>query len=130
MIVTNKRIETRPQLFLGAIQFKEVKIFKYLGIRLDTWLKHNAQIKTLQNKLSQPCGVSFRLSKFLNFPAAKNMYSSCIFSVTFYCIRVRGCVSQCTFRCIVLNRNHRRMDKNLIPKFFFQSKRCFFISKS
>ena len=78
MVVTNKRIETHPQFCTGADQLKEVKSFKYLGFYLNTQLKHNAQIKHLKSKLSHVCGVSFRLSKFLNFQAAKNMYNSCI----------------------------------------------------
>ena len=80
MVVTNKRIETRQQLFVGADQIKEVKSFKYLGIYVDTQLKYNAQIKHLKSKSSQLCGVSFRLSNFLNFQAAKNMFNSCIYS--------------------------------------------------
>ena len=125
MVVTNKRIETRPQLFIGANQIKEVKSFKYLGIYIDTQLKFSAQIKHLKSKLSQLCGVSFRLSKFLNFQAAKNMYNSCIYSVISYCIGVWGGVSQCTSRCNVLNRIHKRILKNLFSK-FFQNSRCIF----
>ena len=74
MVVTNKLIETRPHLFIGADQMKEVKSFKYLGIYVDTQLKYNAPIKHLRSKLSQLSGVSFRFSKFLNFEGAKNMY--------------------------------------------------------
>ena len=39
IVVTNKRIETCPQLFIGVDQFKEVKSFKYLEIYIDTQLK-------------------------------------------------------------------------------------------
>ena len=42
MVVTNKRIENRPQLFIGSDQIKEVKSFKNLGIYIDTQLKYNA----------------------------------------------------------------------------------------
>ena len=70
MVVTIKRIETRQQLFIGAAQIKEVKTFKYVEIYIDTQLKYNTQIKHLKSKLSQLCGVSFKLSKFSNFQAA------------------------------------------------------------
>ena len=71
MIVTSKRIETHPQLFIGAEQIKEVKRFKYVGIYIDTQLKRNVQIKHLKCKLRQLRRVSFRLSKLLNFQGAK-----------------------------------------------------------
>ena len=62
MVVNDKRIETRPQMFIGTDQIKQVKNFKYLGIYIDTRLKCNAQIKRLKSKLNLLCGVLFRLS--------------------------------------------------------------------
>ena len=47
---------------------------------------YNAQIKYTESKLNQICGVLFRLSKFLNYEAARNMYNSCIYCVISYCI--------------------------------------------
>ena len=120
MLVTNKRIETRPQLFIGADHTKEVKSFKYLGIYTDTQWKYNAQIKHLESKLSQLWGVSFRLSNFLKLQAAKNMYKSCKYPVISYCIGVWGGVYQWTSRCNVLNIIHKRLVKNLFSIFFFK----------
>ena len=59
------RNETRPQLFIGTDQIKEVESFKYFGLYIDTRLKLNSQIEHLK-------------SKFLNFQAARNLYNSCI----------------------------------------------------
>ena len=64
MGVTIRRIETSPQLFIGADLIKEVKKFKYLRIYIDTRLKYNVQIKYLESKLRQLCKVSLRLSIF------------------------------------------------------------------
>ena len=121
LVVANKRIETRPQLFIGVDQINEVKSFKYLGYYIDIHLKYNAQIKHLKTKLSQLCGVSFRLSKLLGFRTAKNMYNSCTYSVISYCRGVWGGVSQCTDRCNVLNKIHKRIIKSLFSKFFFSN---------
>ena len=72
MVVTKKRIETRPQLFIGADQIKEAKSFKYLGILIDTQQIYNAQIKHLKSKISQLCRVSFELSNlFFKFKQQK-----------------------------------------------------------
>ena len=56
MVVANKRIDTRPQLYIDADQMKEI-------IKTLSW-KKNAQIKYLKSKLSHLCGVSLRLSNF------------------------------------------------------------------
>ena len=85
MVVTNNRIETHPQVFIGADQIKDVNSFKYLGIYIDTQLKTMLKFNSLK--------VSFRLNKFLNFQAAKSLYNSCIYSVISYCIGVWGGVS-------------------------------------
>ena len=111
MIVTNKIVVNRPQFFVGTDPIKEVDSFKYLDIHVDTRLKFNVQINHLKGKLNQLCGVSFRLSNFLDFQSAKSMYNSCIYSVLSYCIGVWGGVSQCTSRCDDLNRIHELYTK-------------------
>ena len=125
MIVTNKIVVNRPQVFGGTDPIREVDSFKYLGTHVDTRLKFNVQINTLKGKLSQICGVSFRLSEFLDFQSAKNMYNSCIHSVISYCIGVWGGVSQCTSRCDDINRVHKKIVKTFFSKLFINC-RCIF----
>ena len=72
MTVTNEKVVNRPKLFSGTDPIKEVDCFKYLGIHVDTRHKFNVQINHLKGKLSQLCGVMFRLSKLLDFQSAKN----------------------------------------------------------
>ena len=77
-------------------------------------MKYNAQIKHLKGKLSELCGVSFRLRIYFKvFEAAKNMYNSCMYSVISYCVEVRGRVSHCKSRCNVFNIIRMRKVKNL-----------------
>ena len=66
MIVTNNRIETEtcPQLFIGANLIEDVKRFKLLGFYIEIRLKYKAQIAYLTSKISQLCGVLFRLRIF------------------------------------------------------------------
>ena len=118
MVVATNRIETRPQLFIGADKIKEVQSFRYHRIYIDTQLNYNAQIRHLKSKLNKLCGVSFRLSESLKIQAAKNQFNSCIFSLISCCIGVWGGLSHCTSRCNVLNIIHRRIVKNLFSKFF------------
>ena len=105
------------------IKSKKLKVSSTLEIYIDIQLSYNAQIKHLKSKLSQLCGVSFRLSKFLNFQAAKNMYNSCIYSVISYCIGVWGGVTQITSRCNILNIIHWKIVKNLFSNWKGKAKR-------
>ena len=95
MVVANKRIETRPQLFIGADLVKEVKSFKYIVIYVVPRLNYNAQIKYLKIKLSQLCGLLFKLSKFFKFSCIENhvqlMYMFCnvlLYGSVGWCISV------------------------------------------
>ena len=81
LIVSNKMVVKCPQLIIGTNPIKEVDSFKYLGNHVDTQLKFNVQTNHLKDKLSQLCGALFRLSKFLDFQSAKNMYSFCSLSI-------------------------------------------------
>ena len=118
MTVTNKIEVNRPQLFICTDPIMKVVSFKYLGIHVDTRLNFNVQINHLKCKLCQLCGVSFRLSSFLDFQSAKNMYKSCNHSVLSYCIRVWCGVTQYTSRYDDLNKFHRKIVKNLFSTFF------------
>ena len=129
MIVTNKIITSRPQLFIGASPIKEVSSFKYLGVHIDAQLKFHTQVHHIKGKLSQLCGVTYRLRNFLNLQAAKNLYYSCIFSVITYCIGIWGGVSQCTSRCDDIDRIHRRIVKNLFCSFYPNADCIFKVTK-
>ena len=71
MIVTNKVVVKRPELLIGTYPIKEVDSFKYFGIHVDTRVTFNVQTNRLKGRLSQLCGVSFRMSTFLDFQSAK-----------------------------------------------------------
>ena len=118
MILTNKKIISSPDIYIGQSAVKRVKCFKYLGISIDDDLKFHSQIKIIENKLSQFCGITYRLHKFFNFRSSKNVYYACIYSVISYCIAVWGGVTQCTSRCNRLDNLHKRIIKNLFHKYF------------
>ena len=82
--VANKVVARRLQVFIGADPIKQIESFKYLGIHVDARLDLIVQINHLKGKLSQLCGFSFRISKFLEFQSAKNMYNLCVHSVLLY----------------------------------------------
>lgn len=117
MLITNRKIQVQPQIFIGNNLIKCVDNFKYLGVNIDNKLKFFNQIIQVKGKLSKMCGVSFRLSGYFNKKAAMNMYYSCVYSSVSYCISVWGGVLLCTHRGDNLIRLHARTVKNLFNKF-------------
>ena len=67
------------------------------------------------------CFVCF----FLKYEAARNMYSSYIYSVISYCIRAWRSVSRCTSRCDGLKIIRKTIVKNLFSK-ISQNDSCIF----
>ena len=91
---------------------------KYLGVFIDDHLKFHAQIQSIERKLAQFCGVSFRLRNHFNKNTALKFYYSCVYSAFNYCISVWGGVSICTGRCDRIIRLQRRIVVNLFSKYF------------
>ena len=109
MTVTNEIALNCPELLISTDPIKEVASFGYLGIHVDRYFKFILLTNHLKGKLSKMCGVSVRLSVFLDFQSEKYLYNSCICSVSSYCIGVLGGVSHCTSRCDDLNRFHKEI---------------------
>ena len=74
-------MEKCPKFFIGKDPIKEVKSLNFFGNYIDTRIKHNAQIKYFKSKISQLCGMSFRLRNCLKFQDAKNLYDLCMYSM-------------------------------------------------
>ena len=118
MIVTSKIVNQNADLYIGNDKLNRVDCFKYLGVQIDSSLKFHYNIENLKGKLSQACGMSYRIKKYLNFAAAKKLYYSTFYSVIQYCIGVYGGVMLCTQRCKQMERSQDRMMKNLFSRFY------------
>ena len=128
LIISNRRIDIEPELFVGTNAIRRVHSFKYLGVRIDSTLKFSDQFHYVSVKLSQLCGISYRLRKYLNFGAAKNLYYSCAYSIFAYCIVAWGGASQCTGRAERISRAQARIVKNLFGGLLGSTGQCLFKS--
>ena len=92
MLLTNKHILSEPIIKLRGQVLNRVNSFKYLGIYVDDKFKFNHHVDHLKARLSQFCGITFRLRRYFNATSAKALYCSCAFSLIAYCITVWGSV--------------------------------------
>ena len=96
MLVTHKRVDTMPEIFIGDDLVTHEENLKYLGLCIDNKLKFQCHIDHGRSKLVQFSGMSYRLKHFLNRTAANNLFYGCIYSVMKYFIVVWGGVLQCS----------------------------------
>ena len=90
MIITNKKIVSEPEIYLGEDRISRKSSVKYLGLHIDDNMHFNTHLDSLKTKLSRFCGISYRLSGYFNLRAAKNYYYSCVYSTLTYCLSVFG----------------------------------------
>ena len=111
MLITNKHVHIEPNIILGSTTFARASNFKYLGIHLDDKLKYNLHLDYIKGKLSQFCGVTYRLKNYFT-----PMYYACIYSFITYCVTVWGGVLCCTAKAAHLQIYHNRIVTNLFSK--------------
>ena len=90
MLVTNKYVSTYPNIALHNNNLEWVKTFTYLGVIFDCKMTMAHHILYLKSKLSAMCGITHRITKYLDERAAKSFFYSMVFSAVSYCISVWG----------------------------------------
>ena len=122
MLISNRIVPVQPSLYIGSNLVKRTDSFKYLGVHIDKSLKFHSHVLAVKVELiinlSRMCGVTFRLGKYLNLRAAKNMYYACIYSTFSYCICSWGGVLVTTHRGGRLIGLQAKIVKNLFEKFY------------
>ena len=83
-----------PIITINGVPLERVAEYKYLGVIIDENLKFKSHINKIKTKLSQLCGITFKLTKFLTLDAAKTFYFSMVQSVLSYNIVFWGASSK------------------------------------
>ena len=91
---------------------------KYLGLHIDETLKFSSHLSHVKAKLSQICGLTYRIRENLNFHSAKLFYFSFVFSTIKYGISAWGGILQCTRAASKLSDLQSKIIRNLFSKFF------------
>ena len=126
VIFTNRTVINDPEILLGNELVKRASTFKYLGVHLDEKLNFNSHIYYVKSRLSQFCGVSYRLKNYFNFHSAKNVYYSCVYSIITYCITVWGGILENTGKGYELQRLHNRIVKYIFINHSTEFNVCLF----
>ena len=117
MLITRRRVEVVPPLFMGSEEIGRHTSVKYLGLVIDDNMKYTSHGKHLKSKLSMYAGISFRLSHYLDVSSAKKYYYAFVYSSLTYCVTVWGGILQNTRFGSCLSRLQGRIVKNLFGKF-------------
>ena len=117
VLFTNKLTVENP-LQIAGNRVEYVNAYRYLGLILDSKLKYQDHINGLQTRLSQLCGISYKIGPHLSLNAAKSFYYSFIYSVLSYCITVWGGILLTSTKGNRLKALQVRLVKNLFSKFF------------
>ena len=118
MIVTNRATLSTNDILIGNDKINEAKTFKYLGVHIDNNCKFQTHINTLKGKLSQLCGMTYRLRNRIDLKAAKKIYYAFAYSVISYCIATWGGTLLCTHRADALFRLQKKIVSNLFSRFY------------
>ena len=127
MLLTNKCVAHEPSILLGGEPIPRTGNFKYLGIMLDK-LKFNTQIEYVKSRLSQFCGITYRLKRYFTLDVARKFYYSCVYPVITYYVTVWGGALRCTAKGAALQNFQTRIVKNLFSQHMSDIGRCIFKS--
>ena len=88
----------RTEYFVGGGGSGEpiARTSTYLGTMLDEKLKFNAQIEYVKSRLSQFCGMTYRLKRYFTLDVSRKFYYSCVYPVITYYVTVWGGALRCT----------------------------------
>ena len=88
MLLTNKCVDHELSILLEEGPIARPGNFKYLEIMLDNKLKFNTQLEYVKSRLSQFCGITYRLKRYFTLDVARKFYYSCVYPVITYCVTV------------------------------------------
>ena len=108
-----------PVISINNVALERVKEYKYLGVIIDENLKFDKHIQKVKSKLSQLCGVSYKIGKFLTLDAARTFYFSMVQSVIAYNIVFWGASSKTLLDA--LQRKQNIIVRNLFKHHFMES---------
>ena len=90
MIISCNMIKNVSNISINGINLENVSSFKYLGITFDSKMSMNEHINHLKSRLSALCGITYRISMYLNTDSSYKFYYSMVYSAITYGITVWG----------------------------------------
>ena len=117
IIFSNRRIQISVEIEINGEKINIVSVVKYLGIYLDSKLNLSHQLTQVNDKLSQICGVTWKLTRKFNVSTAKIFYFAFAYSHISYGISAWGGIFL-THNCSRTHSLHKRIVMNLFSWHF------------
>ena len=117
IIFSNRRIQISIQIEINGQSISVVSVIKYLGIHLDSKFNFAHQLSQVNNKLSQICGTTWKLTRKFNLNTAKVIYYAFAYSHISYGISAWGGIFF-THNCSRTFSLHKRIVMNLFSWHF------------
>ena len=89
LVLTNRYYD-KKDIFMFSDSIGYVDSSKYLGVFLDSNLKHTDHIKYIRAKISRSTGILYKLRKMLPLKTCINYYNAFILPYLSYCIEIWG----------------------------------------
>ena len=118
MVISKNGRNAALNIYINRHQIEQVSSMKYLGITIDSNLNWKCQIKNVETKLSQACGIISKMRHFVNFSCLKSFYYAKVFSSLQYAVLAwGGCNETQLYRINVIHNKILRLMalKNLPP---------------
>ena len=132
MLLTNKCVAYEPSILLGGGGGSGEPIARtstYLGTMLDEKLKFNTQIEYVKTRLSQFCGMTYRLKRYyFTLDVSRKFYYSCVYPVITYYVTVWGGVLRCTAKGAAMQNFQTRIVIILFSQHMSDVGICIFMS--
>ena len=98
LIFSNRKLPINVELSLNDKVIKVVPSVKYLGIHHDNRLGLSTHLSYVNDRLSQICGVSYKMTYKFNVNTAKTYYYSFVYSLLSFGVSVWGGILT-TYNC-------------------------------
>ena len=117
IIFSNRRVHITVKIELNGKIIDIVSVVSYLGLHLENKLNFSHQLTHVNNKLSQICGIAWKITRKFNVNTAKVYYYAFAFSHLCYGISAWGGVLL-TYNCSKTFSLHKRIVMNLFSWHF------------
>ena len=117
IIFSNRRVHITVKIELNGKIIDVVSVVSYLGLHLENKLNFSHQLTHVNNKLSQICGIAWKITRKFNVNTAKVYYYAFAFSHLCYGISAWGGVLL-TYNCSKTFSLHKRIVMNLFSWHF------------
>ena len=101
IFISSRKYDIHHFIHVDGNAAKQVNSCKYLGVYIDDRLKFQPHIDHKEKKLTQYCGISYRLRNHFNYNTARKLYYLCVYITFSYFVSLWGGVCKVVCKVVV-----------------------------